>query len=93
MVGKILNKGDSVTWSSQAGGSFREKKGEVVEIIPPNGKFSNAIRDRYPDLFKGAGVGFPRPEVSYIVAVPQGKTRKAKPKHYWPRTSSLRLSQ
>ncbi|MGQ6030304.1 hypothetical protein ACUNHT_15335 [Serratia sp. IR-2025] len=93
MIGASFEKGDIVTWVSQAGGSVREKKGEVVEIIPPNGKFSNAIRDRYPDLFKGAGVGFPRPEISYIVAVPQGKTGKAKPKHYWPRTSGLRLSQ
>lgn len=84
--------GDTVTWGSQAGGSYREKTGEIVEVIPPKGRFNSATRDKYPDLFKGAGVGFPRAEVSYIVAVPQGKTGKAKPKHYWPRTSALRLS-
>lgn len=92
MVDVVFKLGDSVTWDSQAGGSFREKTGVIVEVIPPKGKFSNAIREKYLDLFKGAGVGFPRPEVSYIVAVPQGKTGKAKPKHYWPRTSALRLS-
>ncbi|MEX9785662.1 MULTISPECIES: hypothetical protein [Providencia] len=84
--------GDEVTWTSQAQGFEREKIGTVVAVLKPHAHFTNQHRESFPDLFKNAGVGYPRDEISYVVSVPQGKTGKAKPKHYWPRTSALKAA-
>lgn len=92
MSQKEFTIGDNVSWTSQAQGYERNKTGTVVAVIMPHASFTNKHHESFPDLFKNSGVGSPRDEISYIVSVPQGKTGKAKPKHYWPRTSALRAS-
>lgn len=73
-----FNVGDRVTWTSQAGGSVCTKVGTVAAAVPP-GALPN--RTSFPRLYRHSGVGGPRPEVSYVVAV--GNTI------YWPRAAGL----
>lgn len=75
--------GDTVRWSSQAGGVRKEKVGEVVAVVAaktlPN-------REQFLSLYKGAGIGISRDHESYVVRVRTGKTAT---KDYWPRSNSL----
>ncbi|WP_321146165.1 hypothetical protein [Providencia alcalifaciens] len=93
MSQKEFAVGDEVIWTSQAQSYEREKTGTVVAVLKPHARFTNKHQESFPDLFKSSGVGYPRDEVSYVVRVPQGKTGKAKPKHYWPRTSALKAAK
>jgi hypothetical protein len=77
--------GDRVAWESQSHGSMKTKVGTVVAINPPNG--IEHVKVKWGLI----GSGYARDHQSYIVAVKAGKTDKAKPKHYWPRVSALRL--
>lgn len=77
--------GDTVAWTSQSGGYTRTKVGIVEEVVPAKGLPS---RDRFPQLYRNAGVGLPRDHVSFVVRVP-GKTAKAAGTLYWPRVSGL----
>lgn len=74
--------GDVVEWSSQAAGIAKTKRGVVAEVLRPDARPS---RERFPQLYTGSGVGFGRPDVSYVVLV---GTRP-----YWPRTAALRRSR
>lgn len=77
--------GDTVTWTSQSAGVAKTKTGTVEEVVPAKGTPS---RERFPQLYRSAGVGLPRDHVSYVVRVP-GKTAKAAGTTYWPRVSAL----
>lgn len=79
--------GDTVTWTSQAGGNVRTKTGKVEEVVPA-GALPN--RARFEQLFRSSGVGAARAHMSYVVRVP-GKTTKAAGTVYWPRAASLQL--
>ncbi|WP_238556028.1 hypothetical protein [Dickeya sp. NCPPB 3274] len=81
--------GDAVFWESQANGSYKRKEGTIVAVIPAG--IAPVLTSHASLLPPGAG-SLPRKEQSYIVSVP-GKTDKAKPKHYWPRTSALNLTE
>lgn len=85
--------GQTVKWSSSAGGSTKEKQGKVVVIVCP-GKYPTAHRLEcdFPDCSVGStlGGGYGRDHESYLVKVP-GPTPKAKPRLYWPRVSALEL--
>lgn len=70
--------GDTVRWVSQAGGSTKDKTGEIVAIVEPGDRPS---RVRFAEMHTGAGVGRGRKVISYVVKVGN--------KHYWPRTSAL----
>lgn len=81
--------GDTVTWTSQAGGHVREKQGEIVAIIEP--------RTHPPEEILAMGRfqsdrSSTRNHTSYVVKVP--RTSKAgKPISaflYWPRVSLLK---
>ncbi len=67
--------GDEVIWKSQAAGSWKEKVGEVVYVVPKGNKI--------PKKFSPDGTGWPRSHVSFVVMV--GK------KLYWPRVSALKM--
>ena len=71
--------GDAVKWSSQAQGHTKEKTGVIVEVVEAG---QRPDRVRFPDLYKGPGVGFGRQDASYVVLV-------GKRKHYWPLASKL----
>jgi hypothetical protein len=81
--------GDTVKWTSQAGGSTKTKEGRIVEIVPPG---------VMPDVPKIAGS---RRVVSYVVEVMfkphdrrgfiTGPTRTKKPQRYWPLPQKLQL--
>ncbi len=76
---KTFALGDLVAWSSQAGAAYAKRKtGVVVDLVPP-GERPDA--ERFPSLYRGAGCGFGRPELSYIVLVGN--------RIYWPRTKHL----
>lgn len=77
--------GDCVEWESQSAGSLVKKVGVVVAINPPGGVEHVKVK------WGLVGAGYARNHESYIIAVKVGKTDKAKPKHYWPRVSALRL--
>lgn len=88
--------GDAVQWTSQAGGSTKTKVGKVIAVIQggsnsaerANGEIKKRVR---AGTHRSAyGGGWARPDVSYVVEVPQGTTGRAKPILYWPVASALK---
>jgi hypothetical protein len=85
-----MKVGDRVRWTSQAAGFLKEKRGEIVEVLPPR-------RNPIPKLAKWQqqgcishyGGGMTRDHESYLVKVVTSE--KAKPRIYWPRVSKLVL--
>jgi hypothetical protein len=77
--------GKEVEWTSQSGGHTKHKSGKIVRQVPAGSRPSERL---YPDLYRGAGPGLPRNEVSYVVAV---ELEKNKVKHYWPRVGQLQI--
>jgi len=86
---KTWEIGDLVKWVSGAGGSYTEKRGEIVAIVP-----AGVAPPHFPSLCKrynatnAYGGGGKRSHESYIVLVSDFCGRK--PKLYWPRASSLK---
>lgn len=78
--------GTTLQWTSQSGGYTKVKEGVVVSRVAVGERPSETD---YPDLYRGAGPGYRRNEVSYVVAVQTGKRAI---KHYWPRTTALRVT-
>lgn len=78
--------GDKVEWTSQAGGSWSTKRGEVIEVVPP--RMEPAIRLK--------GMGYPRDHESYIVRtyeIQRYSGVKKESRLYWPRVAALELVQ
>lgn len=72
--------GQSVSWTSQSAGYVKEKIGTIEQVVPAG---SRPDKDRFPSLYKGAGVGAARDHESYVVRVKgQGV--------YWPRVTQLK---
>jgi hypothetical protein len=69
--------GDRVAWVSQAGGNYKEKHGEIVEIVPAG---------QMPKTMPRLETVLPRRSTSYVVEV---KTGKSSTTQYWPRTKGL----
>lgn len=87
-----FNVGDTVHWTSQAGGSTKTKEGKVVEVIPAGSYADAAVKSR---VNKGThrsafGHGMNRDHASYLIEVPGGTTARAKAVLYWPVASLLR---
>jgi hypothetical protein len=80
-----LAVGDNVSWTSQSAGYKKAKVGTVEEVVPAK---AMPNRDRFPQLYSGAGVGGHRDHESYVVRVP-GKTKKSAGTVYWPRVNAL----
>lgn len=78
---KTFAIGNKVKWSSQAMGSWKEKEGTVVDVVPPK-KVTQMMRS----LDLGA-YNFRKHE-SYIVHVP-AKSGRGKGTYYWPLVSKL----
>ena len=72
--------GQTVAWTSQAGGSTREKIGVVAQVVAA-GELPD--RHRFPQLHRSAGVGSPRDHESYVVVI-------ADKQAYWPRAAWLK---
>ena len=75
----MIRLGKLVRWTSAANGSFKTKEGVVAEVVPP-GKLPD--RNRFPQLYRGPGVGMPRDHESYVVVVTRSRP-------YWPRANKL----
>lgn len=75
-----MKQNEKVKWVSQAKGHVREKSGVIVQVVPPG---ERPDKERFPDLYRGGGIGFARDHESYVVKVDK--------KHYWPRVSALQL--
>ena len=69
--------GDYVKWTSPGAGEWREKRGQVVEVVKA-GQYSKLGR---------IDCGEPRDHVSYIVRVPGVKLSK---RDMWPRVAYLK---
>lgn len=70
--------GDRVKWKSQAAGTWLEKEGEIVEVVPAGKRPKNVA-------------SLPRTFDSYVVrAVPKGREKEVAA-FYWPRPSALEL--
>lgn len=85
------NVGDWVKWESQAQGTWIEKIGQVVAVIPPNVPYwkwrqGKDFDDTEYILRTDLGSTM-RKEISYLVSVPA--IGKGKPHLYWPRTNAL----
>jgi hypothetical protein len=91
-MGEKFKLGDTVRWTSQAGGHVRTKQGKIVELVPSELPGSlRELEQMFPDCSVASthGHGYPRNHESYIVRVPSGT--KAKDRLYWPRVSALEL--
>jgi hypothetical protein len=81
--------GDLVAWDSQSQGSWKEKRGTIVAILPAmtwphEGLASIPLPARL--MFDGK---FPRDHESYFVAVKPSE--RSIYRIYWPRVASLRI--
>lgn len=65
--------GDSVSWTSQAGGFAKTKTGVVAQVVPAK---SYPDRDRFKTLYTQSGVSMARDVESYVILVGN--------KPYWP---------
>lgn len=86
----VPTEGTLVTWTSQAGGTSREKVGRVLFVVPPHTPVEPYVLrfQRELNLLRSRvhyGGGAPRDHESYLVLV-VGSSRQDL---YWPRTSSL----
>lgn len=79
--------GDGVEWTSQSGGYTKSKAGLVEQVVAAG---ALPDRERFPHLYRSAGVGMPRDHESYVVRVP-GKSAKSAGTVYWPRVALLKL--
>lgn len=78
--------GDEVSWNSASNGSWKEKIGDVVEVIPAG---VSVHRSKFRNELDASSI--PRKEESYVVCVGPKPGSRAKPKYYWPRVSALKL--
>jgi hypothetical protein len=80
--------GDTVHWTSQAGGVTTTKQGVIAAIIPAKAKVRTLVRDLAPygaSLERlGNGPLSCREEVSYVIRVRTST-------YYWPLVSLLRI--
>lgn len=82
---QTIELGSTVEWNSQACGTARTKRGEVIEVVKPGEVPDTKIKDR----------GSPRLHESYVVraSVIDGSERqKRHTRVYWPLVSNLKAS-
>ncbi len=74
MSAPLLEAGDSLIWTSGAGGTRKEKSGKVIGVIGPGTAPQDALRSLgiafSPSSVKSHSAG---ESVRYLVAVPRGK--------------------
>ena len=89
-----IKVGDTVEWTSQSGGNTWMKRGVVEEVVPaflsPNSCVPRDSDGRVSGRIMFYGY-MPRPQDSYIVRVPGGKTTRAKPLYYCPPAEKLKV--
>ena len=84
--------GDIVAWKSTSSGVEKEKRGKIVNIVPPHKgplKYIVEAKEETGAAFSSsAGPGMSRDHESYVVHVPS-KTGKGKGTLYWPKVRNL----
>ncbi len=89
-----IQVGSNVNWTSQAGGSIKQKRGVVVAVIAGGKGSSLNARGVIGKLVRAGthrscfGGGSDRDHVSYVVEVVTGSP-KARKALYWPRSVNL----
>ena len=87
--------GDIVAWRSTSNGVEKEKRGKIVNIVPPHKgplKYIVEAKEETGAAFSSsAGPGMSRDHESYIVHVPT-KTGKGKGTLYWPFVKKLQIT-
>ena len=84
--------GDMVTWRSQSQGSWKQKSGEIVAVVPARNQLRRIVekmahKERY-NLSAIDLLGI-RDHESYIIAA--DRARSAKIKLYWPKVAGLEV--
>ena len=92
MSTQILEVGDRVEWSSQAGGYYKKKEGKVILIVPggvPPHRvmFENIVTAKFVTSAIDSRTCV-RKEVSYVVEV--AAKGSGRPHLYWPVVSNLK---
>ena len=84
--------GDIVAWKSTSNGVEKEKRGKIVNIVPPHKgplKYIVEAKEETGAAFSSSsGPGMSRDHESYIVHV-STKTGKGKGTLYWPKVRNL----
>lgn len=81
-MSSTFRTGDTVSWDSQAGGSWTRKTGQVIEVVPEGHKPLTSPTSRKP-------WGSPRKEVSYVVEVEVTHSKGTRKEVYWPLVKGL----
>lgn len=82
--------GDKVEWTSQAGGNWKVKRGEIVLVEKAGAIVHVNKNNRWNAKLRFAFGSFSRDHESYLVLVPHpGKSGKGKPSIYWPIVKNL----
>lgn len=76
--------GDTVTWTSQAGGKSKTKTGKIVRIVPVNTRPYDVMPEGY---WVRAALYLHRPHESYLIQV--GKSKRL----YWPLVKYLEKAE
>ncbi len=85
-----IGLGSKVCWQSSAAGTTKTKVGEVVHVVAPGEPpLANETAEKLGAMSE-YGHGSPRDHESYLVLV-LGKTKRSKPKLYWPLAGKLQL--
>lgn len=85
MENKTFQIGDTVTWTSQAGGNVKTKTGKVVAVVPTNiGLRQIVSRDSREYSVDHLGLFSGRDHESYLIQV--GKSKRL----YWPLVKYLK---
>jgi len=82
MDAKIIEVGDIVEWSSQASGTVRTKRGEVIEVVRAGQRPTKKLKD----------MGWSRRHDSYVVrasVIDGSESQKNRFRMYWPMASKL----
>lgn len=78
----VFEIGQQVRWRSQAGGYAKEKRGEIILVIPAGSPLPKSVV--HAPKSKCHNPGGPRDHESYVVRTVDGRL-------YWPRTDRLEL--
>jgi hypothetical protein len=88
----LFSAGDTVEWTSQAGGRITQKRGSIFATVPAQTSPADVLGVKTLEDYRTAVVRFdgkPRDEVSFLVLVPY--TTRARPRLYWPRANALKM--
>jgi len=92
MKEKLFEKGDTVTWTSQASGTPKTKTGTVIYVLSTGERIPESVLAEGRAQFDMASMRSTREHPSYVVKVERASKATGKPIKpflYWPIVSQL----